>query len=90
MRWEKESLARTQRMSTGFRDIWDRLTGRYCEIRRQNEFETLKAMQRDRAKRDALIFRHLEERQSLHRQRALVRQEQMRRVKRCIAISLIT
>ena len=36
MRWEKETLERTQRLSTGFKGIWDRLTGRYAEIRRQN------------------------------------------------------
>jgi hypothetical protein len=52
-------LERNQRMLTGFRGIWDRLTSRYGEIRRQNEFEALKAMQRDRAEKDALIFRHL-------------------------------
>lgn len=80
MRWEKETLERTQRLSTGFKGIWDRLTGRYTEIRRQNEFEALEGMQRDRAEKDALIFRHLEERKLLHRQRALARQENMKQV----------
>ena len=37
-------------------------------------------MQRDHAEKDALIFRHLEERQVLHRQRALARQEQAKQV----------
>jgi hypothetical protein len=57
VRWEKEMLERTQSLSTGFKGIWDRLTGRYAEIRRQNEFEALKGMQRDRTEKDALIFR---------------------------------
>jgi hypothetical protein len=78
MRWEKETLERTQRVSTGFRGTWD--LDRHGEIRRQNEFETLKAMQRDRVEKDALIFRHLEERQTLHRQRALARQDHAKQV----------
>jgi hypothetical protein len=80
MRWEKETHERTRRLSTGFKGIWDRLTGRYAEIRRQNEFEALKGMQRHRTEKDALIFRHLEEKRSLHRQRALIRQENMKQV----------
>jgi hypothetical protein len=79
-RWEKETLKRTQRLSTGFKGIWDRLTGQYAETRRQNEFEALKAVQRDRMEKDTLIFRHLEERQFLHRQRALARQENTKQV----------
>lgn len=51
-RWEKETLERTQRLSTGFKGIWDRLTGQYAETRRQNEFEALKAVQRDRMEKD--------------------------------------
>jgi hypothetical protein len=82
MRWEKETIERTQRVSTGFKGIWDRLTGRYGEIRQQNEFETLKAMQRDRAEKDALIFRHLEERQTLHRQQAQARRDHAEQVER--------
>lgn len=80
MRWEKETFERNQHISTGFRGIWDRLTGRYGEIRRQNELETLKAMQRDRAEKDALIFRHMEEKQFLHRQWVLAKQENMKQV----------
>ena len=41
---------------------------------------SLQTMQRDRAEKDTLIFRHVEERQTLHRQRALARQDYAKQV----------
>src|SRR5690606_8620118 len=45
--------------------IWHRLTGQYAKIRKQNEREALEAYRRDRAAKDDLIFRQLEERGAL-------------------------
>lgn len=56
-RWAQETRERTQRLSKGFRGLWDRLTGKHVQIRRQNELETVRSMQRDRAEKSALIFR---------------------------------
>jgi hypothetical protein len=64
-RWEAENAARTARLSKGFRGIWDRLTGKYADLTRQNEREALLALRRDREEKDGLIFRHIEERERL-------------------------
>jgi len=80
-RWVAEANERSQRLPRGFSGIWHRLTGQYAKIKAQNEQETLQAWQRDRAEKDTLIFRQLEERQVLQRdvkkQRAIVREELM-------------
>jgi hypothetical protein len=64
-RWNAENAERVARLSKGFRGICDRLTGKYGEMKRQNEREALLALQRDRKDMDALIFRHIEERERL-------------------------
>lgn len=56
-RWLIEINQRAQRLPRGFSGIWHRLTGRYSQIREQNERETVVAWQRDRAEKDALILR---------------------------------
>lgn len=64
-RWTSETAARAARMSRGFRGLWDRITGRYEGIKRQNEREAFQAWQRDRAQREALIAAQLDERKRL-------------------------
>jgi hypothetical protein len=66
-RWQAESRKRAQRLPSGFSGIWHRLTGQYAKIREQNEQETLLAWQRDRAEKDTLIFKQIEEREALQR-----------------------
>ncbi len=58
-----ETNARAARLSRGFRGIWDRLTGRYGQIRRDNEREAFQAYRRDRSEKQALVDRQLGERQ---------------------------
>lgn len=65
-RWAKETAERAARLNKGFRGIWDRLTGRYGKQSRENEREALDASRRDRREKDALIERHLDERQGYH------------------------
>lgn len=81
-RWQAETRQRAQRLPKGFSGIWHRLTGQYAKIRAQNELEALEAYRRDRAEKDDLILRQLEERQTLQRdiqaQRALAQQEMLR------------
>ena len=67
-RWNEEARARSEQLAKGLRGVWHRLTGKYARIKRQNERETLLALQRDRKEKDALIFRHMEDRQNLQRQ----------------------
>ena len=52
-------------MPSGFSGIWHRITGRYAKVKALNEREALEARQRDRAEKDALILKQLEERQAL-------------------------
>lgn len=70
-RWDVEAVERSKRLPKGIRGIWHRVTGEYQKTARQNEREALDALHRDRKEKDALIERHLDERQELHR---LVRQ----------------
>ena len=76
----KETAERAQRHSKGFRGLWGRLIGKHSQVKRQNELETLKAMQRDRTEKDALIHRHLEERRTLHLQMTLEKQAKAKQV----------
>lgn len=64
-RWKAERQRRAQRLPKGFTGIWHRLTGQYARIRTQNELEALEAYRRDRAAKDDLIFRQIEERRVL-------------------------
>ena len=54
-RWQKESLQRSQRLPKGLKGIWFRITGKYQNIRRQNEQETEKCRIRDRYEKQTLI-----------------------------------
>ena len=75
-----ETRERTSRFSRGFRGLWHRLTGKHSEIKRQNEHEALLSPRRDKAEKDKLIFRQLEERQCLHHQIKQTRQEHREQV----------
>lgn len=80
-RWEAETRQRAERLPKGVSGIWHRLTGRYAKVKAQNELESLQAYRRDQGEKDALIFKQLEQRQSLQRdirqQRAIAREELM-------------
>ncbi|MCR9195404.1 MAG: relaxase/mobilization nuclease domain-containing protein [Hyphomonas sp.] len=67
-RWQAETLARAARLPKGVSGIWHRLTGRYAKVKVQNEHEALDALRRDRAEKDALILRQLDERQLLQQE----------------------
>lgn len=62
-----ENNIRSSRLPNGFSGIWHRITGRYAKVKAQNEREALQAYQRDRAEKDAFVFKQLEERQALQR-----------------------
>jgi len=67
-RWAQETKARSARMSRGFRGIWDRLTGKYANIRKQNELEAYNGLKRDQAQRQDLIEAQLGERSILQKE----------------------
>ncbi len=66
-RWKVETQKRADRLPKGVSGIWHRLTGRYAKVRSQNESEALEAVHRDRAEKDTLIFKQIEERQKIQR-----------------------
>lgn len=62
-----EMRSRAGRLRKGVRGLWDRLTGQTAKLRKQNEFEALEGLRRDRAQRDALIGAQLKDRRELQR-----------------------
>lgn len=78
-RQAQEGLVRQQRFRSGLGGLWDRLRGEHDRIRRRNEVEAYAALQRDRAEKDALVFRQLGERQRLNTDRHQTRADQTKR-----------
>lgn len=66
-RGEQEARKRSERLRSGVKGLWDRLTGERRRILEQNEREALAAIQRDRKQRDGLIAAQLRDRQKLQR-----------------------
>jgi len=64
-RWKEETRQRQAKFRTGIRGLVDRVTGRYAELKKQNERDTYLAQQRDQRQRDETVFKHIEQRQSL-------------------------
>lgn len=64
----EESRNRSERFRKGLAGIWDWMTGKRSEIKRQNELELADCVIRDRNERQRLIERHLEERRELQNQ----------------------
>jgi hypothetical protein len=62
-----EIQARAQRLRTGLRGLWDRITGRHAHVCELNARETEQARIRDQIEADQLIFAQIEARRVLHR-----------------------
>lgn len=63
-----EARARAERFRKGFAAVWDWMTGKRAQIRKQNESELVTCIERDRIEQQKLIEQHLEERRVLQRQ----------------------
>ena len=64
-RCEIEAKARSERLPKGFKAIWSFLTGKYQEIKGQNEAETQACKKRDRQEVQDLIERQISQRRKL-------------------------
>ena len=64
-RHKNEQRARAERFRTGVAGLWDKLTGRKAELRRQNEREAYEALKRDQSQRQDMIEAQLTERRAL-------------------------
>ena len=80
LREQREMAERAARLPKGFSGIWSRLTGKLSQIKQDNEFEALRAWQRDRAEKDALVQRQLDERQRLQTAINKMREDRAREV----------
>ena len=65
LRQKQETQARQARISAGLRGLFERLSGQRRRMKEQNEREAYQAFLRDRAEKDQLIFKQLEQRQRL-------------------------
>lgn len=77
-RQARETQERKQRFARGLRGFWHKITGKHAKIRAQNEIEARQSGQRDRAEKQKLVQRHIEERRPLHQQIKSIRQEHAR------------
>jgi len=64
-RQQAEAIRRQARFRSGTKGLWDRVNGQYKRIRERNEMDALQSLRRDRAAKDELIFRHMEQRKKL-------------------------
>ncbi len=64
-RRQAEEKTRMSRLPRGLFGLWQRLTGKYQKIRKENEIEAQNAFLRDRGEKQSLILHQLEERQRL-------------------------
>jgi len=75
-----EQRARSARVRTGAKGVWDIMTGRYFKVRKQNEMEAFFGLQRDRAQRHDLVSAQLKERQALQQEIVRLRERNARQV----------
>lgn len=74
--WDSETRERAARLPKGLRGLWHRLTGRYQQVRRENEREALETRERQRDERQALIGKQLKERALLQAKVKEMRRQQ--------------
>lgn len=75
-----EQQARSARVRSGAKGVWDILTGRYSKVRKQNEMEAFFGVQRDREQRHDLVSAQLKDRQGLQSQIVALRERNARQV----------
>lgn len=64
-RWTQEETKRYERLPRGIAGLWHRITGKYQQVRKLNELQTIRCERRDRSETQALIEKQLEERNRL-------------------------
>ncbi len=80
----REAAARAARLpQKGFGKLWSRLTGKYSELKAQNEHDAWQALRRDQAERDKIIAKQLDERQRLQE---AIRKQREERLQELVAV----
>lgn len=63
--FDRETMERSARLPKGVRGLWHRITGKYQEVRRQNEAEADASRRKQNEERHTLIERQMRERRAL-------------------------
>lgn len=74
IRWIAETKARSERLNSGLKGLWQWVTGQRAKIQQQNQMEALKAQERDRQETDRIVARQLAERREMEARRQLARE----------------
>jgi hypothetical protein len=77
-----EAKQRAHRFRKGLLGLWDRVTGKCTQLRRQNELEIEAARQRDAAQKDELVHEQLSARQQMQQEIRRMRGQEVREISR--------
>ena len=81
-RWIQETKSRSSLLPTGLKALWFRVTGKYKQIKKLNEVETLQCNSRDQSERQKLIDQQLRERRQIQHDIRLLRHQHGIRIKK--------
>lgn len=73
-RWMTETKARSERLNSGLKGLWQWVTGQRAKIQKQNQMEALQAQERDRRETDRIVAKQLAERRETEARRQLARE----------------
>jgi hypothetical protein len=76
LEWLSENKQRTERLPTGLQGLWQRITGKYQDIRRQNELEAAQTHNRHATERETQINLQRDQRAILQKHFKALRHEQ--------------
>lgn len=75
LRWITETRARSEKLPTGLKALWFRLSGKYQKIRNENEANAISTSKRDKYEMEALINHHIKARQRFQKERLSVKHQ---------------
>jgi len=78
--WDTETLARAKRLPKGLRGLWHRITGKYRQVRRQNEKEASATRERHAGERQALAEKQRAQRAVLQARFRELRRDQAKQL----------
>ncbi|MEO1149925.1 MAG: relaxase [Pseudomonadota bacterium] len=76
-RQEVEAKARQENLPKGLRGLWSRVTGKYKQLKHQNEVDAARCDNRDRSERNRLVSIQLKERRRLQQHIVSTRKSQV-------------
>jgi hypothetical protein len=74
--WQQETRTRAERLPKGLRGLWHRITGKYQQVRSENEREAQRTQERHAGERQTMIDRQRDERALLQRHFKELRSQQ--------------